>query len=207
VIAIASVLGLRDFVSVALLSLASVYLQMAIHEDTQRAGLVLGAMTALSIVINPVLVWISMGRLRLGSLAMSVIGAGSVITFIPLCSGRHVFAILCAAQTLQMGSYAISDSAILERVPAALRGRVYGLFLCIAGTMANTAPWAMGWWTDRFGAVGALQRTYLAPFVTLGVMVALASLSIPLIARLGAARQPEIDPLSEVAPSTMEPAM
>ncbi len=207
VIAIASVLGLRDFVSVAILSLASVYLQKAIHEDTQRAGLVLGAMTALSIVVNPVLVWVSMGRLRLGSLAMSVIGAGIVIALIPLCSGRHVFAILCAAQTLQMGSYAISDSAILERVPAALRGRVYGLFLCIAGTIANTAPWVMGWWTDRFGSTGALQRTYLAPFITLGVMVALASLSIPLIARLGAARKPEIDPFSEVAPSTMEPTV
>jgi MFS family permease len=207
VMAIASVLGLRDFVGVALLSLASVYLQKAMHEDTQRAGLVLGAMTALSIVVNPILVWLSMGRLRLRSLATSVIGAGCVITLIPLCSGNHVFAILCAAQTLQMGSYAISDAAILERVPAQLRGRVYGLFLFIAGTMANTAPWLMGWWTDRFGAAGTIQRTYLAPFVTLGAMVALASLAVPLIARLGAAKEPAINPLSEVAPSMMEPAL
>jgi len=207
VMAVASVLGLRDFVGVALLSLGSVYLQKAMHADTQRTGLFLGAMTALSIVVNPMLVWLSMGRLRLRSLAAAVIGAGCVIAVIPLCSGEHVFAILCAAQTLQMGSYAISDAAILERVPAALRGRVYGLFLCIAGTMANTAPWLMGWWTDRFGAAAAAQKTYLPPFATLGVMVALASLAVPLIARLGAAQGPAIDPLSEVAPSTMEPAL
>lgn len=207
VMAIAAVLGLRDFVSVALLSLASVYLQKAMHEDTQPAGLVLGSMTALSIVVNPLLVWLTMGRRRLRSLGLAVIGSGCAIAIIPLWSGHHVFAALCAAQTLQMGSYAISDSAILERIPAALRGRVYGLFLCVAGTIANTAPWLMGWWTDRFGAAAAYQRTYLPPFVTLGIMVALASLATPLIARLGAVRSPAIDPLSEIAPPTMEPAL
>ncbi len=207
VMTIAAVLGLRDFVGVALLSLASVYLQKALHRDTQRTGLVLGSMTALSIVVNPLLVWLTVGRRRLRSLALAVIGAGCAISILPLWSGHRVFAALCVAQTLQMGSYAISDSAILERIPAALRGRVYGLFLCIAGTIANTAPWLMGWWTDRFGAAAAYQRTYLPPFVTLGVMVATASLATPLIARLGAVSEPAIDPLSEISPATMEPAL
>lgn len=207
IMAIAAVLGLRDFVSVAVLSLGSVYLQKALGFGTLRTGLILGAMTALSIIVNPLLVWLSMGRIRLRAMAAVMLVSGCVIASVPLCPTSHVFAILCAAQTLQMGTYAISDSAILERVAAPLRGRIYGLFLTIAGTIANTAPWLMGWWTDRFGTAAAHPRTYLPPFVTLGLMVAAASLAAPLIAKLGVATKPEINPLSEIAPATMEPAL
>jgi MFS family permease len=207
IMAIAAVLGLRDFVGVALLTLGSVYLQKALGLDTGRAGFILGAMTALSIVVNPLLVWFSLGRARLRALGAVVLAAGCVIAIIPLFPAHHVFGVLCAAQTLQMGTYAISDAAILERVPAPLRGRVYGLFLCIAGTIANTAPWVMGWWTDRFGASASLQRTYLPPYVTLGLMVGASAMAAPLIARLGAAVEPEINPLSEISPATMEPAL
>jgi len=42
---------------------------------------------------------------------------------------------------------------------------------------------------------------------TLGVLVAAASLSVPLIARLGEPADGAIDPISEIAPATMEPAL
>ena len=207
VVGVAAVLGMRDFVGVALLSLGSIYLQKSLGQSALQAGLTLGAMTALSIVVNPLLVWLSMGRLRLRSLVCTLLGAAITITAIPLCPAHHVLALLCVAQTFQMGNYAISDAAILERVAAPLRGRVYGLFLCIAGTMANTAPWLMGSWTDHFGAAAIHQRTYLPVFATLGVLVASASLAAPLIARLGSPAEPAIQPLTETSPATLEPAL
>jgi MFS family permease len=204
---VAAVIGLRDFVGVALLSLGSIYLQKALAKTPAQTGLILGLMTALSIFINPLLVLFSPRGRRLPALAAVLILLAFVTPLVPLGAHRWSVFTICAAQTLQMGSYAISDAAILERVPNPLRGRVYGLFLTIAGTMSNTSPWIMGAWTDHFGPAASRQISYLPIFATLGLLAAISSLSVPLIARLGDVTGPAIEPFSEVVPTTLEPAL
>jgi hypothetical protein len=87
-----------------------------------------------------------------------------------------------------------------------VRGRVVGLFLTIAGTFASTAPWVMGFWTDAMGDAASKPQSYFGPFAVVGGMMLAASLSAPLIARLG---QPlagsTVKPSSEFTPATMEP--
>ncbi|HWE01434.1 MAG TPA: MFS transporter [Tepidisphaeraceae bacterium] len=207
-IAIAVVLGFRDFAGVASLTLASIYLQRALKFDAKGAGLIIGVMMLMGVLANPIAVWLSPGARRLPGLAIVLVLAGLAVAATPFFTTRvSVLVVLCAFQALQLGSYAMSDAAMLERVPANVRGRVVGLFLTIAGTFAGTSPWLMGYWTDAMGAGAQRSISYFAPFATLGGMMIFAALSTPIIAKLGMADENAINPLSEIVPSMMEPAV
>lgn len=206
-IGIAMTLGARDFSGVASISLVSIYLQKAQHMNAAMAGFIVGLMMLIGVVANPVAVWVSPGRLRLPMLAGVLMTAGVIISTIPFVSAMWLLPVLCGYQACQLGCYAMSDAAMLERVPAALRGRVVGLYLMIAGTAAATSPWIMGYWTDAFGARASQPLTYIGPFVLLGATMWFAVLAMPLIARLGPVQDAAIEPLAEILPRTMEPVM
>ncbi len=204
---LASVLMCRDFAGLATLSLASIYLQKAHHLDAKRTGIIIGSTMLLSIVVSPLSVYLSSGRRRLPTLVFVLMGGGISVAITPLFPVHYVLPILMTFMTFQLGSYAVSDAAMLERVPAEVRGRVVGIFLVIAGTFSSTAPWVMGWATDRLGADGSNPAAYLPIFVYLGVMMLLAIGAVPLINTLGVVTGPPIDPLTETAPRTVEPVM
>jgi MFS family permease len=206
VLALAAVLGCRDFSGVASVSLVSIYLQRALHLDVQVAGFIVGAMMLIGVVANPIAVWLSPGPRRLPFLIWVLLVAGAIIVTIPAVPIAWVLTVLCAFQACHLGSYAISDAAMLERVPAALRGRVVGVFLTVAGTFAGTGPFVMGWWTDHLGH-GNQPSAYYPLFMLLGAMMWVAALSTPIIAKLGDPEVGAIDPLTEISPATMEPAL
>jgi MFS family permease len=197
-------LGCRDFAAMAGLSLASLYLQRAHNFDAQRTGAVLGTMMLLSIVVNPLLVWLTPAGRRLPSLAGILVLGGAIAALVPLFPSNLAGTALCAFQTCQLGSYAISDAAMLERIPNALRGRVYGLFLTVAGTMSATGPWAMGQWTDALGPQASVPHAYFPLFGAIGVLMVLAVFSKPCLARLGPVAN-VVEPIEEIMPRTAEP--
>ncbi len=207
VAAIAAVLGCRDFAGLAALSLASIYLQKALGLDARRTGFMLGTMMLLSVVVNPMAVWLSPGRRRLRVLAGLILVSAVIISTMPLWSVGTVLIGLCLFQAFQMSSYAVSDAAMLERVKPHVRGRVVGIFLTIAGTFAATSPWVMGFWTDLLGERAHEANAYFPIFLTLGVMLVIASTSMPLIAALGQPIEGAIEPITETTPATMEPVM
>lgn len=206
VLMIAVVLGCRDFAGIASLSLASIYLQKALGYDARKTGFILGTMMLMTIPVNPLSVWLSPGRRRLPTMVAILIFGAIVISIVPLC-GPYVLTVLIIFQAAHLGSYAVSDAAMLERVPENIRGRVVGLFLTVASTMAAISPWAMGFWTDGFGAKASEPTAYLPPFVTLGVLMVIAAFSAPIIAKLGEPQAGAISPLREISPPTMEAVM
>ena len=149
VLALAAVLAWRDFAGVAVISLASIYLQKACGKSVKEAGLIVGGMMLLGVAANPLGVYFSPGRRRLPALVLVLVTAGAVLATTPWWPAAAVVVPLCVFQTLQLGSYAISDAAMLERVDPRVRGRVVGVFLTVAGTWAALSPWVMGFWTDR----------------------------------------------------------
>jgi MFS family permease len=206
VLAVAAALACRDFAGVASITLASIYLQKAHGLDTPRAGFIVGAMMLIGVVINPLCVLVSPGGRRLPALVASLVLAGAFVATVPWWPVRNVLWVLIAFQACHLGSYAISDAAVLERVRPDVRGRVVGLFLTIAGTFASTAPWVMGFWTDALGDRANGPRGYIGPFAVVAAMMALASLSALFIARLGEPTgESPVRPMSEVTPATMEP--
>jgi MFS family permease len=206
VIAIASVLGCRDFAGVATLSLASIYLQKAHGLTPKQTGFIIGAMMLITIVINPIAVYLSPGRRRLPMLAGVLVAGGMVLVTVPLWPVAMVLPVMCLFQMFQLGSYAVSDAAMLERVSPQVRGRVVGVFLTIAGTFSSLSPFVMGLWTDLLGNRAAQPPAYIPIFGTLAAMMLVSALSTRLIPRLG---DPvvAIEPITETSPATAEPAL
>lgn len=76
VLGIASVLGMRDFAGVAAMTLASIYLQKAFGYSPKQAGLAVGLMMLLSILVSPTSVYLTGGKRRLPMLAVVLITGG-----------------------------------------------------------------------------------------------------------------------------------
>lgn len=207
VIALALVLGCRDFAGVTSPSLLAIYLLRAHGLDTKRTGFIVGAMMLISVVINPLFVYFSGGHRRLPALSVMLVLGGLVVATLPLWPLAGVLPVMCLFQTFQLGSYAVSDAAVLERVPADVRGRVVGLFLLFAGTFASTGPFLMGAWSDALGQRAREPIAYLPLFGTLGALMIVAAFSTPLISKLGAPDEAAIVPISEIDPATMEPTV
>ena len=184
IMAIAAVLGWRDFAGVAAPTLLSIYLQKAHGYTPKHAGLIIGSIMLLSILINPLAVYLSPGKRRLPGLAAVLILGGLSLIPVALLRAAWVLPIMSLYQCFQLGSYAMSDAAMLERVSPMIRGRVVGMFLTLAGTIAAFSPWVMGFWTDRLEERAHTPSAYLPIFCTLGAMMAVSALSTPLIARL-----------------------
>lgn len=178
---IAAVLGCRDFAGVASLSLASIYLQRALHYSADQAGIVVGGMMLIGVISGPLLVYLSHGRWRLPILGATLILGGVSIAAVPWLPAASVLLVLSTYQFFQLGGYAISDAAMLERVSPRARGRVVGQFLASAGTFAALSPWLMGAWTDR---LSGQPNAYIPIFATLGAMMCIATFSTPIIAAL-----------------------
>src|SRR5204862_6814509 len=110
-----------------------------------------------------------------------------------------VLPVLCVFQAFHLGSYALAEAGVLERIARATRGRIVGLLITIAGTIASFATWAMGIWTDAVKDRANDPSAYALPFGVLGGLMALATFAVPLIARLGdAAREHAIEPITEI---------
>lgn len=205
IVGIATVLAGRDFAGIATISLASIYLQKARGLSVAQAGLIVGSMMLIAVVVNPLAVYLSGGRRRLPTLAGVLVAGGGIIACVPFVDVRHVLPVLCAFQACHLGSFAVSEAAMLERVAPDVRGRVIGIFLTIAGTFASTSPWLMGAWTDALRLRAADPRAYALPFGVLGLLHVAASLSVFLIRRLGpdTPASPRVEPLREISPATM----
>lgn len=184
VLAAASVLGWRDFSSQAATTLASLYVQKALGMDVKRAGALLGTMMLSSIVINPLAVWASPRKRRLPALVGSLLMGGVLLCLVPHVPAGWVLPALAGFQACSLASFALGDAGMLERVAPEIRGRVIGVFLTLAGTLGALGPYVGGVWVDAMSAPGE-RASWFWPFAVMGLLIALAAFSAPLIERFG----------------------
>jgi MFS family permease len=166
-------------------------------------------MMLVAIVANPLAVYFSPGRRRLWTLLGILLGGAAIVATIPFVSTTYVLPVLCIFQACHLGSYAVAEAAILERVSPAVRGRVIGIFITVAGTLASAAPWLMGAWTDRMRDRAYVASAYALPFGVLALAFVYASTSILFIRRLGETPSDDtqvVDPIAEINPATLEVA-
>jgi MFS family permease len=204
VLAIAAILGCRDFAGIATSSLVSIYLQKAHGYDARHTGWVIGAMMLTSMVANPIAVFLSPGQRRLPALMINLLIGGTLLVLVPRINVTYVLLMLAIFQIFHLGSYAIGEAAMLERVHPDVRGRVIGLFLTSAGTFASLSPWVMGFWTDRLGLRATHPEGYYVPFAVLGAMMVFAGFSVKMIARLGPAPTVIDNQVMQAVAPTME---
>jgi MFS family permease len=201
---ISATLGCRDLAGVAAVSLIGIFLPQAHHMDAKETGRFVGLMMLGSIIVNPLLVYLSPRGRRLPMLVLLLITSGLSLMVIPKISLAYTLGALALFEALHLACYAVGDAAVLERLPDELRGRMTGMFFALAGTVASLGPWIVGYFTDRLGARGTDPNAYLPLFIANGLLLVIATSAVPIIARLGVIQGEPIDPLTETMPLTVE---
>jgi MFS family permease len=187
VLAVAVALLPRDFAWGGMIVLTSVYLQKAHGMGPKQVGFLLGGMMLWSTIANPLTIALTHGKRRLPAMATTMVLAGMGIAAIPWTPVAWVLITLSLYQIFALGSVALTDASVVERVPAEVRGRAVGVQLSVLGAIGSTSTWGMGAIVDRMGTRLADPAAYVVPFAVLGGMFAVATIAVPLMGRIGRA--------------------
>ena len=77
-----------------------------------------------------------------------------------------------------MASYPMTEAALMESVPDAVRGRVFGLFVMGGGVIGNLSHWMVGAKVKHLGAAAHSVNAYFPLYTVIGflMLVSLAGL-------------------------------
>ncbi len=84
-----------------------------------------------------------------------------MVAVFPLVPEGWMFAVLAAYGFFFMASYPVVEAALMESVPDAVRGRVFGLFITIGGLLGNISHWAVGAAVQKLGPNAALPSAVI----------------------------------------------
>jgi hypothetical protein len=77
-----------------------------------------------------------------------------------------------------MASYPMVEAALMESVPDAVRGRVFGLFILVGGLLGNFSHWFIGIWTKDLGSRATEPSAYFNLYNVLALFVLLSLLGL-----------------------------
>ena len=166
--------SLRDFAGHSMGSLGSLFLQKAHGFSVQEAGAALSVIFLMGVISNPLFGHLSdRGRTRWTAGVM--IAAAVVIAAFPHLPRGWLAAALAVYGFFFMGCYPMVEAALMESVPDAVRGRVFGLFITVGGILGNLAHWFAGRWVEHLGAAASEPARYHRFYLLLAALL-LASL-------------------------------
>jgi FSR family fosmidomycin resistance protein-like MFS transporter len=177
-IAAALAFSLRDFAGTSMGSLGSLFLQKAQGYDTRLAGLALSGIFLSSAISNPLFGSLSdsgRGRWTAGLLLTAAV---AVAAFPHLPRAWTIPAFLVYGFFF-MASYPAVEAALMESVPDAVRGRVFGLFITVGGLIGNLSHWLVGDAVKRMGDGAHLPASYFTLYAVLSGLIMLALAGLP----------------------------
>ena len=170
--------SLRDFAGGGMGSLSSLFLQRAHGFSPRMTGLALAGIFLASAISNPLFGGLSdRGRIR-WTCSVLLLAAGMMAIF-PRLPEPGLIPALVIYGFFFLASYPMVEAAIMESVPDAVRGRVFGLFITVGGLVGNLAHWMAGNWVRRLGDGASLPNRYYALYGFLSVLVILALAGLP----------------------------
>lgn len=162
---------LRDFAGSGMVTLGSLFLQHAHGFDTQKTGLVLSCIYPATMISNPLFGSLSDGgrvRWAVGLLLISAV----VIFIFPHAPAAGAIPLLALYGFFFMASYPIVEAMLMEAVPDAVRGRVFGCFITIGGLLGNLSHWLIGVWVRQLGEAGQTEKAgYYKMYALLAVFI------------------------------------
>ncbi len=170
-------LSLRDFGGSGMASLSSLFLQQAHGLNPRTTGLIISGIFLASAISNPLFGRLSdHGRMRWAFGLIML--AGVAVAVFPFVPKAWMFVALMTYGFFFLASYPVVEAAVMESVPDAVRGRVFGVFMTGAGLLGNVAHWAMGAAVQKLGPNAATPRGYypLYGFLSLTVLISLLGL-------------------------------
>jgi MFS family permease len=108
-------------------------------------------------------------------------GAAMCVALVPWLPRAWIWVGLCVYGFLIMGSYPMTEAALMESLPDPLRGRAFGMFITVSGVIASLAHWAMGAAADSLDPRALTPASFRPWFAFLGVLIALGVSGVPAI--------------------------
>ncbi len=170
--------SLRDFAGSAMGSLGSLFLQSAHGYDARHAGLALSGIFLASAVSNPLFGHLSDRGRKRWTASVLLIAVGLVAVFPHVPSGWAVPLFLTYGFFF-MSSYPMVEAALMQSVPDAVRGRVFGLFITVGGLLGNLSHWIVGEAVRRMGNAAHQPASYFGLYGLLALMILLSLLGLP----------------------------
>lgn len=170
--------SLRDFAGNGMASLSSLFLQNAAGFDIRRAGIAVSALFIGAVVSNPLLGSLSDRRRK--RWITFVIGTGSLLIIVfPHLPARWTIPSLLAFGFFFLASYPITEAALMQSVPDAVRGRVFGFYVMITGFVGGLAAWVVGLQVKHMGEAAHDRHNYFVIYGALGGLGLLALAGLP----------------------------
>jgi len=189
--------GLRDFTGSSMGSLGSLFLQHAHGYDPTRTGLALSGIFLASAVSNPLFGHLSdRGRFRWAGFVL--LTAAALVALFPHLPASWTIPAYLAYGFFFMASYPMIEAALMESVPDAVRGRVFGLFITVGGMIGNASHWAVGAWVKHLGPAANSVESYFGGYGLIAGLLVIALLGLPCLRAIR--RREHLDPGAEAQP-------
>ena len=170
--------SLRDFAGSAMGSLGSLFLQQAQGYDARHAGLALSGIFLASAISNPLFGHLSdRGRKRWTASVLLI--AVVLVAVFPHVPAGWAIPLFLTYGFFFMSSYPIVEAALMQSVPDAVRGRVFGLFITVGGLFGNLSHWIVGEAVRRMGESAHQPASYFTLYGILAGMILLSLLGLP----------------------------
>lgn len=183
----------RDFAGTSMGSLGSLFLQQAHGYNTALTGVVISCIFLPSVISNPLFGHLSDGGRKRWTASVMLI-ATALIALFPHVPKSWAIPTLLLYGFFFMASYPMVEAMLMESVPDAVRGRVFGLFITIGGLLGNLSHWIAGAAVKRLGKSSQTIEGYfplyygLAAFVVISLLGLLGLGTLRKRARLEAAK-------------------
>jgi MFS family permease len=191
--------SVRDFAGSSMASLSSLFLQKAHNYDPKWTGLALSGIFVAAIISNPLFGSLSDGG-RKRWIALVLVLSAIMVALFPHVPPGWIIPALVVYGFFFMGSYPMTEAALMESVPDAVRGRVFGLFVMGGGVIGNLSHWAVGEKVKHLGEGAHVVSGYVPIYTTVAVLMLLSLLGLPCL-RAIQRREPEAAPTKATADS------
>jgi MFS family permease len=176
-IASALAFSMRDFTGNSMGSLGSLFLQKAHGMDVKSTGFALSVIFIGSLISNPLFGGLSdRGRFRWGFILLGC--AAVVVGIFPHLPRPGVIPAYLLYGFFFMATFPVVEAALMESVPDAVRGRVFGLFITIGGLVGNLSHWIVGKWVQQLGGAAGSTSAFYSAYGLLACFILLASLGL-----------------------------
>ena len=167
--------SVRDFAGSSMSSLSSLFLQNARGYDLKWTGLALSGIFVAAIISNPLFGILSDGG-RKRWITFALVASALMVAIFPHVPSRWTIPVLVVYGFFFLATYPMTEAALMESVPDAVRGRVFGLFVMGGGVIGNLSHWAVGVKVKRLGEAAQSSHAYFSTYAVVALL-SLASLA------------------------------
>ncbi|MCW5551470.1 MAG: MFS transporter [Verrucomicrobiae bacterium] len=176
--AAACAFSLRDFAGAGMGTMSSLFLQKAHGYDARLAGLALSVLFIVSAISNPLFGHLSDRGRKRWTASVTLVGASLMLVF-PLVPGAWLIPCLAAYGFFFMSAYPMVEAELMQSVPDAVRGRVFGLFITVGGLVGNLSHWIVGTHVKRMGEAAQSVAAYQPLYAGIAALTVLSLLGLP----------------------------